>query len=171
MSNSSIWLIDRTLSGATIPGQSGTGNDGNEGVLRIPQSSNIIGDSRSDCLVLVRWSYPSAEMHSVYSTAPADWVAPLLKIPCLTLLFSPYSCLICFVLRHVYLYFKSKSIFSECPRGIMVKVGDCVIVVSEFELQSRYNVQITLGKARTPYPRRYGLNDTTNFLLGESLWN
>ena len=31
-----IWPIDRTLSGATTPGQSGPGSDGNEGVLRIP---------------------------------------------------------------------------------------------------------------------------------------
>ena len=43
MSNSSIWPIDRTLSGATTPGQSGPESDGNEGVLRIPQSSSIIG--------------------------------------------------------------------------------------------------------------------------------
>ena len=40
---SSIWPIDRTLSGATTPGQSGHGSDGNEGVLRIPQSSCITG--------------------------------------------------------------------------------------------------------------------------------
>ena len=31
--------------------QSGPGNDGNEGVLRIPQSSSITGASPSDCLV------------------------------------------------------------------------------------------------------------------------
>ena len=37
----SIWLIDRTLSAATTSGQSGPGKDGNEGVLRIPQSSSI----------------------------------------------------------------------------------------------------------------------------------
>ena len=35
---SSIWPIDRTLSGATTSGQSGLGSDGNKGVLRIPQS-------------------------------------------------------------------------------------------------------------------------------------
>ena len=39
------------LSGATTPGQSGPGSDGNEGVLRIPQSSSIAGTSPSDCLV------------------------------------------------------------------------------------------------------------------------
>ena len=33
---SSIWSIDRTLSGGTTPGQSGPGSDGNEGVLSIP---------------------------------------------------------------------------------------------------------------------------------------
>ena len=75
---SSIWPIDRTLSGATTLGQSGPGGEGNEEVLRIPQSSSITGATPSDCLV----SYPgdtlggfyiSAEMQSVYSTAPADW--------------------------------------------------------------------------------------------------
>ena len=42
------------LSGATTLGQSGPESDGNEGVLRIPQSSSIIGASPSECLV----SYP-----------------------------------------------------------------------------------------------------------------
>ena len=51
---SSIWPVDRTLSGATTPSQSGAGSDGNEGVLRIPQSSSISGTSPSICLV----SYP-----------------------------------------------------------------------------------------------------------------
>ena len=37
----SIWPIDRSLSGATNPGQSEQGSDGNEGVLFIPQSSSI----------------------------------------------------------------------------------------------------------------------------------
>ena len=31
-----IWPIDRTLSGVTTPGQSGSRNNSNEGVLRIP---------------------------------------------------------------------------------------------------------------------------------------
>ena len=47
---SSIWPIDRTISGATTSGQSGSGSDGNEGVLCIPQSSSITGASPSDCL-------------------------------------------------------------------------------------------------------------------------
>ena len=46
--------MDRALSGTTAPGQSGPGSNGNEGVLRIPQSSSIAGTSPSDCLV----SYP-----------------------------------------------------------------------------------------------------------------
>ena len=54
-------------------------NDGNKGVLRIPQSSSFTGASPSDCLVSYPEhssgeSYPSAEMQSVYSAAPADWV-------------------------------------------------------------------------------------------------
>ena len=47
-------LLVRALSGATTPGQSGPGSDGNEGVLRIPQISSTAGTSPSDCLV----SYP-----------------------------------------------------------------------------------------------------------------
>ena len=76
---SSIWPIDCTRSGATPSSQSGPGSDGNEGVLRTPQSScSITGTSLSDCLVsypehsLVE-SYLSAEMQSVYSAAPDDW--------------------------------------------------------------------------------------------------
>ena len=75
---SSIWPIDRTLSGATTLGQSGPGNDGNKGVLYILQSSSITGALQADCLVLylghlLGESYPSAEMQSVYSAASADW--------------------------------------------------------------------------------------------------
>ena len=38
---SSIWPTDRTLSVATIPGQSGPGIDDNKGVPYIPQGSSI----------------------------------------------------------------------------------------------------------------------------------
>ena len=51
---SSIWPIDRTLSGATTSGQSGLGSDAEKAVLCIPQSSSITGTSPSDYLV----SYP-----------------------------------------------------------------------------------------------------------------
>ena len=99
---SSIWFKDKTLSGATTPGHSEPESDGNEGVLRISQSSSITRISPSDCLVsylehsfgesyssaekhifyspsqlghriLVRVSYPSEEKQSVYSTTPANW--------------------------------------------------------------------------------------------------
>ena len=74
MSNSSIWPIDRTLSDATTPKQSGPASDGNKGVFRIPQSSSITKASPLDCLVSYPGrsfgkSYPSAEMQSVYSEA------------------------------------------------------------------------------------------------------
>ena len=69
--------IDRALSGANIPGESGPGSNGNEGVLCIPQSSSITGTSLSGCLVSypghsLVGSYPSAEVQSVYFIAPAD---------------------------------------------------------------------------------------------------
>ena len=75
---SSIWPIDRTLSGATTLGQSGPGSDGNEEVLCISQCSSITGSSPSDCQLsypghLFEGSYPSAEMQFVYSAAPDDW--------------------------------------------------------------------------------------------------
>ena len=38
---SSIWPKDKTLSTVITPGQSGSGRDVSEGVLRIPQSSSI----------------------------------------------------------------------------------------------------------------------------------
>ena len=74
---SSIWPIDRTLSGATSVGQNGSGGDGNEGAYCIPQSSSITEASPSDCLVsylgpFLGESYPFSEMQSVFSTAPAD---------------------------------------------------------------------------------------------------
>ena len=47
---SSIWPIDRTLSGVTTMGQGEPGSNGNEGLLRIFQSSSITGTSPSDCL-------------------------------------------------------------------------------------------------------------------------
>ena len=76
--NSSIWTIDRTLLGATTPGQSEPETDENKGILSIPQSSTTIGALPSDCLM----SHPghslgefkaAAEMQSAYSAAPADW--------------------------------------------------------------------------------------------------
>ena len=106
MSNSSIWPIDRTLSGATTLGQSGSWSNGNEGVLYIPQSSSITGASLSDCLVSyskhsLEESYSSVEMQSVYVTAPADWAITYLK----TNYISPplsvsYNLLIAFVNSH-----------------------------------------------------------------------
>ena len=74
--------IDRTLSGATTRGQSKPGDDGDGEVLYILQRSSLIGASPLDYLMsyheLYLWnSYPSAEIQSVYSTNPADWVCHL----------------------------------------------------------------------------------------------
>ena len=51
MSNSSIGPIDKTLSDANTPCQSGPGSDGYEGVPSISKSSKITGALPSDCLV------------------------------------------------------------------------------------------------------------------------
>ena len=73
-------LFDKniSISGATIPDQSGSGIDVNEGELRIPQNSCITWTTPLDCLVSYRTlvggrSYPSSEKQSVYSRAPYDW--------------------------------------------------------------------------------------------------
>ena len=57
---SSIWPIDRALSGATIPAKSEPRSDGRKGVLRILQSPSSTGASPSDCLV----SYPGLHRYS-----------------------------------------------------------------------------------------------------------
>ena len=46
---SSIWSMNRTLSGAATLDQSEPESDCNEGVLHIPQSSSMTGTSPSDC--------------------------------------------------------------------------------------------------------------------------
>ena len=51
MSNSFIWSIDKTLSGATTLSQSGPINDGNKEVLCFPQSYRITRALPSDCLM------------------------------------------------------------------------------------------------------------------------
>ena len=61
------------LLGATTPGQSQPGSDGNKGVLHICQSFTIRLFSVISRTPLGE-SYPSAEKQSVYSTAPAGWV-------------------------------------------------------------------------------------------------
>ena len=50
---------------------------------------------------------------------------------------------------YIYIYHNTRG----CPRGIIVKEIDCGLVISEFELQSRYYVHFranTLGKGMNP---------------------
>ena len=75
--NISFWPIDRTLTGTSTQGHSGSGSNWNEGVLCISQSSSITEASTSNCFVsylghLLGESYSSIEMQSVYSAAPVD---------------------------------------------------------------------------------------------------
>ena len=86
MPNSFIWPIDRTLSDATIPGQSAPENISNLGVLCFPQIFSITEASSSDLVSYTGHSlgefYQSAEMLSVYSTAPTDWAVFLFSCQC-----------------------------------------------------------------------------------------
>ena len=47
----SIWSIDRTLTSTTIPGQSGPGSNGNEGIHHTPQITKT-GSSQLDVVLL-----------------------------------------------------------------------------------------------------------------------
>ena len=85
MQFSSIQPIDKALSGATIPSQSGPGSNDNERVLRILQSLCITETLPSDCLV----SYSGHSLagilflclvQSVYSTSPAKWATIYLYV-------------------------------------------------------------------------------------------
>ena len=66
------------LTHQVLPLQKEPGSDGNQEVLCIPQSSISTGASPSKFLVSypghpLGASYPSREIQSVYSAAPADW--------------------------------------------------------------------------------------------------
>ena len=60
------------------------------------------------------------------------------------------------------------------PRIVVVKVFDCNVVLSKFELQSQYYVHFptnTLRKGMNPlHTPNYELNSTTN-VLQEWLWH
>ena len=121
ISNSSIWLRDRTLSGATTPGQSELESKGNEGVLDIPQSSRT-QDSPSDCLL----SYPghsSAQMQLVYSSVPTTGLENILWHSYSRNLFQCIPMIKSFIL-----YFLSK-------KHVVVIWTECAV---ELNLQLRY---------------------------------
>ena len=75
------------------------------------------------------------------------------------------------------LYNKAKyTIYrGEGARGVKVKELDCGIVVSEFELQSRYYIHFLekylWERYESPYPPKYGVSSTTTVLLEGWLWH
>ena len=86
----SIRLIDRTLLGSTTPSQSGPGSDGN----KFPKAPSI---SPSDYFMSYKGNslgkcYPSIEIQSVYSAAPAT--RPLIHV----------ILLLCLSKIHIYIY-------------------------------------------------------------------
>ena len=152
-----VWIINGTLIDTTAPGQWELGSYINEGVLHIPKSPWLkLHNQRVSCHIRdIRWreSFFSEEM---YSTVPVDLVVGLLgtlfiysdNLPrwdftfprCQKVKHKWYDTGQCIALNiHVDSRFLDQSIATMgCPRGIMVKVMDCGIVISEFELHSRY---------------------------------
>ena len=83
-------------------------------------------------------------------------------------------CIILYVMCYKFIvWLTSKDLLGRwCLRGVMVKVMDCGIVVSEFELQSSYYIhfgQIPLGNEPS-YPSSYELNSIPTVLLEGWLW-
>ena len=75
------YSIDRTRTGSTNLGQSGPRSNGKEVVPHIPHSSRTVA-SPSNSLesyvgLLLRESYPSAQMQSVNSSGPPTWAGDL----------------------------------------------------------------------------------------------
>ena len=62
-----------------------------------------------------------------------------------------------------------------CPRGAIIRVVDCEIVVNKFELQLRYYVHFRTNTTekgkKLPYPFTYGLNCTNTRPLQGWLWH
>ena len=92
MQFSSIWPIDRTLSGATTPGPSGPESDGNERVIHIPQSSSITGASSSDCLV------------SYHRTLMGESLTPLQRSSQCILQIQPTGQMCVYIYIYIYIY-------------------------------------------------------------------
>ena len=66
-----------------------------------------------------------------------------------------------------------QTVLGGCPRGVMVKVMDCGIVVSKFvvTLLRSLSGKYPWERYEPPYPPSHGLNSTTTVLLGEWLWH
>ena len=59
--------------------------------------------------------------------------------------------------------FVDDNIYGGCPRGVMVKAMECVIVALLRSLSDKYLWE----RYEPPNPPSYGLSSTTNVLLGE----
>ena len=72
---SSITAIDKSLSGATTPGQSWPGSDGNKWVPKAPTLLELHHKiARCHIQNTHEGSYPFAEMQSLFSATPAEFV-------------------------------------------------------------------------------------------------
>ena len=71
--------------------------------------------------------------------------------------------------------FSDSKLIGGYPRGVVVKALNYRIVISEFELQSRYYVLFrtnTLWEGyEPPYPPTYGFNSITAVLLEGWIWH
>ena len=140
------------LSGATTLGQSGPGSNGKEGVLRIPQSSSTAGTSPSDCLASYAGhslgrSYPSAEVQSVYSTAPQYWA--ILRVKCQTVLFQIIQFSISTQFRR-----QKQFYFKQFSSALVHRLNVKTVVFSintRFKCKNQYSERSTQFHRQDPY--------------------
>ena len=153
MSNSSIWSIDRILSGAITPGQSGLRGDGNEGVLCIPQSSRT-GFSPSDAVLwhiqdTCWWGLTPLQRYSwcILQSQPLGLVVQIVN---------PNKSMV----KYKYLQFPVWKLPLNLNKS---KVGDCCRGWPESFLCISYYIEV-LRRIATPFP---GL---LHFTLDTYLW-
>ena len=135
-------------------------------------------------------SYPSAEMQLVYSTAPADravqfsvlcltqdtsycWVGKIIPL-CNRRIISPNNMAKTIYGLHLYLSLPYHNLMIwRSSHGVVAKVLNCDIVVSDFDLQLRHYIHFQTNTLRKGMNllilSSYGLNCTTTVLLQVSL--
>ena len=146
--------MDRTLSGATIPGQSEA--MAMKAYSAFPKAPASLEPHHHIVSVIFRTLVGGGVLHlysrCILQPPPADWATHLSLVYWFARLVSNlYAIVICWIIT-ASINFPYRD-FGACHRGVMAKAMDCKIVVSEFVLQTRYYVHFrtnTLWKGMNP---------------------
>ena len=117
---SSILPIDRNLTGATTPGQSGPGSKGNEGILRIPQCSSITRTSPADCLL---WC-PEHSLGRWVLLFCIEAVGVFYSSSLLSMLVHDYI----YIYIYIYIYSYNKGVFKKISSFTHIEIFNAYIM-------------------------------------------